>query len=235
MGGIARVVRRLVLSAAEHRAANLFLTDDPSFLSGSPLLHTLLRARLPATAADAATALFGNVSSHSAQVYAATGSTDAWIGDWSPRAPAVLGGGAPLASCRVRQVQRRQPVRTKLSPVRSTRVHERHMLVGTADGAQLLIMEQTMLDIPLHDYFTVVIKLCLTDDASNQQRGGAGGAGRANPMCKLDVSMEVHFHRSTWFESHIQAKTRKELRSYYATAAPLMRVCLEERTRALQP
>jgi len=103
------------------------------------------------------------------------GGYDVVVGEWAAiSAPSGL---VAVCSSQIREMSYVMPVRSTLSPVRKTRVHETQRLTVLAVGAAILQTHQVMSDIPYGDYFSVNTKFVIS--GSQQSEPCAAGGGRA--------------------------------------------------------
>lgn len=179
--------------------------EGPGSLSADPLSHEVLSTTLPCSAAHARQVLFGNGSSFFADFLAAQGGSQIEMEPWSELR---CGGGW------LREVRRVQRVRSRFSPVRSTRVHETQRLGLAADGAVVLAIHQLSLDVPYADYFVVHTKMCLRDEPAESSRLMEPAAAST-----LVVTVAVTFSKPTLVQSRITFGALADLRHAYNSAS----------------
>jgi hypothetical protein len=173
-------------------------------LSAEPLEHEVLSTTLPCSAAHARHALFGDRSTFFSDFLAAQGGSDIEIEPWSE----LRDGGGLL-----REIRRVQKVRSRFSPVRSTRVHETQRLGVAADGAVVLATHQLSLDVPYADYFAIHTKMCLRDEPA--EPSSLVGPVAASTLL---VTVEVTFCKWTIVQSRITTGALSDLRHAYNNA-----------------
>lgn len=144
--------------SADEPAESASVDEGASSLSSLPLPHEILSTSLPCSAAEARERLFGANSTFFTDFLAAQGGSEIEVEPWA----ALRGGGL------LRELRRKQVVRSRFSPVHQTRVHETHRLGSSADGAVVLAVHQLSLDVPYGDYFAVHTKLCLRDEPATE-------------------------------------------------------------------
>lgn len=111
---------------------------------------------------------------------------------------------------RVREVRLVQQVKSKLSPVRQTRVEETQRCSTLPCGRVVVQTHQVMVDAPYGDHFSLLTKWVLA---------AAAAAG----SCSVTVSAELAWSKDTWLKKQIGAGAIDELQGSYSVFLPLMR------------
>ena len=194
--------------------ANSSVDEGSSLLSSVPLIHEVLFTTLPCSADEARRSLFAGGSRFFHTFLSEQGGSQIEIEPWAE----LRGGGSWL-----REIRRVQLVRSRFSPVRSTRVHETQRLGTSSDGAVVLALHQLSLDVPYADYFAVHTKLCLRDELS----APTGLVEGPDAACRLSVSVDVAFCKPTMLQSRITAGAVADIRDAYTNVGlPAMRAFL---------
>jgi len=185
-------------------------------VTATPLAHELLRLRLPCSASAAHAALLADGSEFLATFLRAQGGRDVSVGAWTPFAP----------GCRAREVRFVQAVRSRLCPVRTTRVHEMQRAAATDDGG-VVVQTVQMNDAPYGDTYTVDCKWRIAPDDDGE------GDATALAGCTLVVTTEVTFSRSLWLlEGQIRSGAIAEARQNFGALAPIALAAVAEHTGA---
>ena len=181
-------------------------------VTAEPLPHLvgLGGETIDCSVAEAEAALLADGSPFLSEFKTAQGGSKVDVGEWT----AVDGAGG-----KVREVRLVQAVKSKLSPVRETRVEETQQHSALPDGSVVVQTHQVMVDAPYGDYFVVLSKWVFAPAAAASDEGG----------CTVRVSCEVAFHKDSWFKNQIQANAIDELRGNYRVFLPLIRKRLEAR------
>ena len=185
-------------------------------MTATPLAHELLRLRLPCSASAAHAALLADGSEFLATFLRAQGGRDVSVGAWTPFAP----------GCRAREVRFVQAVRSRLCPVRTTRVHEMQRAAATDDGG-VVVQTVQMNDAPYGDTYTVDCKWRIAPDDDGE------GDATALAGCTLVVTTEVTFSRSLWLlEGQIRSGAIAEARQNFGALAPIALAAVAAHTGA---
>ena len=185
-------------------------------VTATPLAHELLRLRLPCSASAAHAALLADGSEFLATFLRAQGGRDVSVGAWTPFAP----------GCRAREVRFVQAVRSRLCPVRTTRVHEMQRAAATDDGG-VVVQTVQMNDAPYGDTYTVDCKWRIAPDDDGE------GDATALAGCTLVVTTEVTFSRSLWLlEGQIRSGAIAEARQNFGALAPIALAAVAAHTGA---
>ena len=138
------------------------------------------------------------------------------VGAWTPFAP----------GCRAREVRFVQAVRSRLCPVRTTRVHEMQRAAATDDGG-VVVQTVQMNDAPYGDTYTVDCKWRIAPDDDGE------GDATALAGCTLVVTTEVTFSRSLWLlEGQIRSGAIAEARQNFGALAPIALAAVAAHTGA---
>ena len=186
-------------------------------VTAEPLPHlvSLGGETIDCSVAEAEAVLLADGSPFLGDFKTAQGGSKVDVGEWT----AVDGAGG-----KVREVRLVQAVKSKLSPVKETRVEETQQCSALPDGSVVVQTHQVMVDAPYGDYFVVLSKWVFAPTAA-----GAVGAAPDEGGCTVRVSCEVAFHKDSWFKNQIQANAIDELRGNYKVFLPLVRRRLEAR------
>lgn len=182
-------------------------------VTAEPLPHlvSLGGDSIDCSVAEAEAVLLADGSSFLCEFKTAQGGSKVDVGEWT----AVDGAGG-----KVREVRLVQAVKSKLSPVRETRVEETQQCSALPDGSVVVQTHQVMVDAPYGDYFVVLSKWVFAPPPAEAGEGG----------CTVRVSCDVAFHKDSWFKHQIQANAVDELRGNYNVFLPLVREKLEARS-----
>ena len=215
-------------------------------LAAGVLRHELLRCVLDCSVAEAEAALLAEDSAFVRELKEAQGAADCRVGAWSPDAGGNGGGDGDGSMAgfgrgggggvRRREVRLRQAVRSKLSPVKQTAVHEaqRWRALPRARGAAVACTQQ-MPEAPYSDCFHIATKWVLMPLAADEggaaaAAGGAAAAGAGavgsdstSARCEIAISAEVVFTKPTFFKKQIDASALDGVRASYADFASLAR------------
>lgn len=223
-------------------------------LAAEALRHELLRCVLECSVADAEAVLLAEDSTFVQELKEAQGAADCRVGAWSTDDTGDASGGDGGESLagfgqggggRRREVRLRQAVRSKLSPVKQTAVHEaqRWRALPRARGAAVACTQQ-MPEAPYSDCFHIATKWVLmplaavgggaaAPDAAAAPRpgstaptpGSSEGASSsewvATSRCEVVISAEVVFTKPTFFKKQIDASALDGVRASYADFASL--------------
>jgi hypothetical protein len=193
--------------------------EDPEPLPTEPLEHVLIDLKLPSLPPlECFQRLFLGSSPFVARFKAQGGGSAFVQPHWrTTRAAESAGNGGGGA----RQLTFVQAVNSRLSPVAETRVTEAQRYCycsGSGSTSAVVVLETAVhtIDVPFSDFFHTYMRWAFLE-------GGGGGSGGG---CRLLVTCELRWVKTTWLRAAIEANVLSESRSKHADAIPLIREVL---------
>ena len=134
-----------------------------------------------------------------------------------------------IPSENIRQVLWKCPVKSRLSPIRQTRVEEIHRLSLCCAEHVTIQIHQVMVDVPYGDYFSVQLSFVITTERptfisqkSLKIHQIADAICDGSSGCYLTVSAEIKFSKPMLLRRKVESDALAECRGNYANAIPIL-------------